>query len=38
VQCWGWNNAGQAGNGSFSDTVNVLVPTSTTLGAQFWRR
>ncbi len=36
VQCWGWNNAGQAGIGSWSDTVNVLVPTSTTLGATFW--
>lgn len=38
VQCWGWNNAGQAGIGSWSDTVNVLVPTSTTLGAEFWGR
>ena len=37
LQCWGWNNAGQAGIGSWSDTVNVLVPTSTTLGAEFWR-
>ena len=36
VQCWGWNNAGQAGIGSWSDTVNVLVPTSTTLGTAFW--
>jgi alpha-tubulin suppressor-like RCC1 family protein len=37
VQCWGWNNAGQAGIGSISDTVNVLVPTSTNAGAVFWR-
>ncbi|TXC66787.1 hypothetical protein FSC37_16150 [Piscinibacter aquaticus] len=36
VQCWGWNNAGRVGNGTFSGTVNVLVPTSTTLGAEFW--
>lgn len=37
VQCWGWNNAGQAGIGSVSDTVNVLTPASTAAGAVFWR-
>jgi alpha-tubulin suppressor-like RCC1 family protein len=34
VQCWGWGNAGQMGNG---DTLDQLAPVSTTAGAVFWR-